>query len=121
MFLPKILAWNCRGAGSQRALRHLIFVFQCYQPNILILLEPGIHSNFIVNILAKTCFTDFIVAEANGYSGGIWVIWNAHKLHVDPVSTDEQVVNAFIWVTNSPPWLLYLRISESQLYTTSVG
>lgn len=97
---PKVVAWNCGNAGSAVAVRHLLFLIHCKKLDILILVEIRVHSNFITIFLAKTEFNQFFAAEASGFSGGIWILWNSHKLQIELASIDGQVINAVIWEPN---------------------
>lgn len=54
MILPKILAWNYRGADSTYALRHLLLM------DILILEETWVPSKLIEKIIAKSQFNAYI-------------------------------------------------------------
>lgn len=83
MTLPKIVAWNCKGVGSLNVLRHLLFLIKCNNSDILILVETHVDSRYVSHILEKTHFTHFMAAEAIAFSGGIWVIWDDSKLHVE--------------------------------------
>lgn len=83
-----MIAWNCRGAGSSAALRHLILLVRSHKPHILILAETKISSNFILNIYTKTHFNDCLVSEVIGFYGGIWILWDNTKLRIDIMSLD---------------------------------
>lgn len=106
MSFPKLLAWNCRGARSKRALSHLHLLISYYRLDIVILMEPRCSSDVLHGVLANSCLTDFVVAEARGFFGGIWILWNAQVVHIDPISIDDQIINAVVWTASSPPWLL---------------
>lgn len=69
MSLLKIIAWNCRGIGSSNALRHILLLLRSNNPDILILEETRVGSQYVERIIAKTNFTEKIVVEANRYSG----------------------------------------------------
>lgn len=99
MTLPKVIAWNCRGVGSQSALRHLLLV-RSNNPDILILEEPRVHSKFIARITASTRFNAHIVIEANGFSGGIWILWDDSCVHLELVLLDDQIINVVVWSNN---------------------
>lgn len=100
MSLPKLIAWNCRGAGSNYAIRHLFLLLQKYNPNILILFETRVPSTKIQLILAKCPLDSFVVTEAVGFFGGIWVLWNSSVVDLELVARDEQVLTVLYnnWV-----------------------
>lgn len=106
MFCPQIVVWNCRGAGSAIFLRHLFLLVRKYSCSILVLLETRVNSSYINSNLAKSCFTYFIVSEAIGFSGGIWVLWNSLDVQVEAIFVDPQVINCLVSHNTQHPWLL---------------
>lgn len=70
MTFPNIIPWNYRVVGSSVALRYLLLIQQCH-PDILILVETCVHSQFIDKVRRRTQFSNCIVDEAIGFSGGI--------------------------------------------------
>lgn len=99
MSFPSIIAWNCTGVGSNIALRHLLLLLQQHNPNILILVETRVHSNFIDRIRRRTNFSNYIVSEAIGFSRGIWILWDNSKFQLELVFLDEQIINVLVHST----------------------
>lgn len=64
MLVPRILSWNCRGAGSKAFLRHVSFLAMNYKPAILILLETRVNSSLIPTLLRKIHMSSYFVSEA---------------------------------------------------------
>lgn len=89
MISPTIIAWNCRGACSKIALRHLFLLLQQYHPDILILVETRVHSKFIDKIMRRSNFSNCIVSEVVGFSGGIWIFWENSRFQLEHISIDE--------------------------------
>lgn len=69
-------------------------------------METRVPSSFINRILAKSYFTNFISSEANGFAGGIWILWDAAVLHVEPLTFDDQVINVLVKRGQDPYWFL---------------
>lgn len=65
MLEPRVMAWNCRGAGSKAFLRYLNFLLVKYKHYVLILLETKVDSSAVQQILTRTCMSNFCVLEAN--------------------------------------------------------
>lgn len=101
-----IIAWNCRGADSQAFLRHLKLLINRYKSNILVLIETRVNSLFADKIVDITNFSDKIVVEAVRFLGGIWVLWNGSKIHLEVVSLDDQIINLLVYMNGCVPWLL---------------
>lgn len=99
MTLPKVVVWNCRGAGTQVAFRHLLLLVRRYNPDILILEETRLASNYIDKIIAKTRLNASIVSEAHGFSRDIWILWDKNNLELDLVSLDDQIINMVVCST----------------------
>lgn len=106
MILQKIIAWNCRGAGSSCAMRHLFLLLRKHCPDILILLETRFSSATLESILPKSRMDSFVVSEAVGFVGGIWVLWNSSVVRLDLVATEDQVLTLFVHQTRRSPWAL---------------
>lgn len=106
MTFPRIIAWNCRGAGSRIALRHLILLVRTQNPDILILEETRVSSRYIDQITAQTRFTASIVSEAYGFSGGIWILWDKDQVDLDLIELDEQIISVVVCSPHQRPWLL---------------
>ncbi|KAK9938788.1 hypothetical protein M0R45_015509 [Rubus argutus] len=43
--------------------------------------------------------------EATGFSGGIWLLWNENKVHVDFVDSNVQSITVKIALPGKPTWL----------------
>lgn len=67
--------------------------------------------------MRKTHLTAKLVVEAVGYSGCIWIVWDDSRLHVEPVSFDEQIINLLVYQDSPMPWLLSaIYASPNPLY-----
>ncbi|XP_031124346.1 uncharacterized protein LOC116027060 [Ipomoea triloba] len=97
------ITWNCQGAGGRVFHRVLKNLLQTHKPAILGLVEPkvsGIHANTICKRLG---FSDWVRVESVGFSGGIWVLWNA-SLRVSVIKTHPQFVVLQVRDDNLNPW-----------------
>lgn len=106
MISPKIIVWNCRGVGSRCAIQHLLLLLRSNNPDILILEETRVQSTYITNFISKTNFDAYLVVEARGFSGGIWVLWDSSKVHLEPISFDDQIMNILVYQRDKVNWLL---------------
>lgn len=78
-----IFAWNCQGAASSRFHTALNSYLQGCRPDILILVEPRISGLKADVAIKKIGFANSHRVEAQGYSGGIWVMWrDTHTINV---------------------------------------
>lgn len=80
--------------------------------SILALVEIKVHSSAVQIILEKTQFNCIIVAEANGFSRDIWVLWNDTNLKFEILSVYDEIITLaikmVIWSLRSF-WLFMLH------------
>lgn len=106
MTLPTTLTWNCRGASSRAFLRHLRDLLTVHKPDILILLETRCVTDVVQEIFKFSALTDSIVSEAHGFAGGIWILWNRDKLHLEPLAVHDQIVSVLVRSVVCLIWVL---------------
>jgi hypothetical protein len=51
-------------------------------------------------------FKYFLVAEARGFSGGIWIMWNNLDIKVQLIKTDFHFLHVQVKEKDMEPWLL---------------
>lgn len=94
--MNKVLVWNCRGIGASKTLSYLVDMIKCHKPNMVALLKTRVHSNRAMDIVSKTYLTDFAAAEAAGFTGGIWLIWDRLTVTMEIISKNDQALNAIV-------------------------
>ena len=108
----KIIVWNCQGAGSNQFRRMVKSLVDMHRPRMLVLLEPRISGIKAERVIKYLRFERSHRVEAEGYSGGIWILWNGdwqvriilnHKQYVHKEIIDSIKFNfAFTAVYGSP-------------------
>lgn len=114
MSIPVIIAWNCIGASFLIALRHLKLLCQSNNLDVLILEETRCPSSGINKLCRSLNFTHNLVAEAMGFSGGLWIMQNDSKVQLEEVSIDAQIINVLVRFGNQRPWLLSAIYASSE-------
>lgn len=71
-----ILVWNVRGAGDKSLPRILKNITQLNHVEVLAVLEPRIRGDKAMRVVNSLGFTNHHIVDANGFSGGIWLLWN---------------------------------------------
>lgn len=66
-----IITWNFRGAGAKETWLHLQDMIRFHKPSIVALLETRVPSVVGRRWMRKLGFTNILVVEAAGFSGGI--------------------------------------------------
>lgn len=96
MFL-RFLSWNCRGAKSALFHRHLKTLVGMHKPNMLALLETKVHSDkSISRICNYSSLNRFVCVEAQGFSSGIWLLWDDSSIDFEVVVVDHQIVTGLV-------------------------
>lgn len=55
--------------------------------SVLIILEPRISGEQANKVCRKLGFSDYFRVEAEGFSGGIWLLWNSNQIEVEAYSS----------------------------------
>lgn len=78
---------------------------KAYKPAIFATLETRIHSSIVFDFLVNSSFTDMFAIEALGYSGGIWLLWNANMASIEVLAATDQAVTALVTKLDGQNWL----------------
>ena len=71
----KILAWNCRGLNSARAVRALLEVQRCVKPDVFFLSEMHLGKAKAEKLRRRLGCDHLIIFESDGRSGGLMLLW----------------------------------------------
>ncbi|GMJ00023.1 hypothetical protein HRI_003671500 [Hibiscus trionum] len=125
------LMWNIQGAASSSFRDHLRRISASANPSIGALMETrmsGMRADRIVNRLG---FQSSFRVEAQGFSGGIWLLWNGN-VHVHILSVSNQFIHMkvqgialscplILTVVYASPQVQYRRYLWDQLSTINPG
>ncbi|KAJ8437791.1 hypothetical protein Cgig2_013710 [Carnegiea gigantea] len=108
--------------GSQRARsREFLYTLKefirKYSPKVLALVETKINGNTADTICNKLKSNGRFCVEANGFSGGIWVLWHKHEVQLNIVTSSEQYITMLVSHNSGETWLfstIYANPYESQ-------
>ncbi|KAI9083300.1 hypothetical protein K1719_034832 [Acacia pycnantha] len=79
------------GAANADLGRHLRFLISKYHIKLLVLVETKTSGEKCLKLRRKIGFDSSFVEEAQGFSGGIWVLWKSQDVQVDVPADDENV------------------------------
>ncbi|XP_057746261.1 uncharacterized protein LOC130965520 [Arachis stenosperma] len=88
-----IFSWNARGAASPNFTRVLKEYVSQYKPDLIAIQETRCSGTVAQNAIKKTCFNFNLVIDAQGFSGGIWLMWNNPNLLIQEISRNEQALH----------------------------
>ncbi|KAI5672660.1 hypothetical protein M9H77_13024 [Catharanthus roseus] len=114
-FHIEYLFWNSRCVASNDFFSVLFDLLCMHKPSILILVDKKVHSSATHIIVHKSHFNKFIVIEAHGFSGGIWVFWNDALLNLEVLSIHDKIITTAIKVGTSVSWVLSAVYASSKV------
>ncbi|KAI9108458.1 hypothetical protein K1719_020649 [Acacia pycnantha] len=88
MSMEEFLVWNSRGAASKGVASVIRDIKFRHKLDMIVQLEPRISG-----MLKSWGFRCSVRQEAEGFSGGIWILWNAEELVVDVRIMNEQFIH----------------------------
>ncbi|XP_057432699.1 uncharacterized protein LOC130725493 [Lotus japonicus] len=100
------MSWNIRGAAAKGVPLLLKDVVLRHQIFCVALFEPKVKSTKLPIIMKTLNFDGSFVVEAEGFSGGIWVMWSKHWGAIQVLSSHRQLVHLRVNPTNGSPSFL---------------
>nr|POE77222.1 receptor like protein 30 [Quercus suber] len=92
----KILVWNCKGAGSTSFRQNFLDMTRRLRPTIAVIMETRISGTRAEEVSSSLGFNNVCRSDASGFSGGIWILWNAQDTDLDILSVTDQAIHAVI-------------------------
>ncbi|CAN1157946.1 hypothetical protein LINPERHAP2_LOCUS21849 [Linum perenne] len=75
---------------------------QVHKPRVVALLEPRVSGNVGQAVRQKHRFNCSFVVEAQGFSSGIWPLWNDFDTNIKILNSSHQFIHALIeWETGN--------------------
>ncbi|KAL5760795.1 hypothetical protein ACOSQ2_019633 [Xanthoceras sorbifolium] len=75
--------------------------------DIFAMFEPRISGARASKVISRLGFTDNFVVEAEGFSGGILLLWNSNKVKLHVIASSKQSVTAIV-ADGSSFWFLFV-------------
>lgn len=91
-----ILTWNVRGAAKRHFVNSIRDLNRRYNIRIMVLLEPRISGDRAVTVVQKLGYSNCFLVDAEGYSGGIWLLWQADHVHLQVVACSPYSITSLI-------------------------
>ncbi|KAI9121265.1 hypothetical protein K1719_008298 [Acacia pycnantha] len=82
-----------RGAASKGVATMIRDIKFQYKVDLFVLLEPRISGRSADKVIKSWGFSHSVRMEAEGFSGGIWLLWNLDDLAVDVKIINEQFIH----------------------------
>ncbi|XP_061342489.1 uncharacterized protein LOC133288691 [Gastrolobium bilobum] len=100
-----VLFWNCRGEAKKELGRLLNSLVVKHRLQMVVLLEPRTQSKSYVSLMKKIKFDKYWVEEANGFSGGIRILWSSAWGNVDVRNQTNQMIHMNISLSSNQSFL----------------
>ncbi|XP_025704008.1 uncharacterized protein [Arachis hypogaea] len=101
-----IVAWNIRGVANKATIRTLKERKSQHRPDITLIYEPKCSGNKATEVIKALGFNFSFLEEADGYVGGIWVLWDNPALTINILETHHQYVAMEVKDPSHSPWKL---------------
>ncbi|XP_061362797.1 uncharacterized protein LOC133306487 [Gastrolobium bilobum] len=88
-----VLIWNTRGAAKKDFRSTLKSMVRKNSADIVVLLETKTQSEVCKKLMKKLGFDSLLVQEAQGFAGGIWLMWHSSKVDIALLSKSVQFIH----------------------------
>lgn len=88
-----IISWNCRGARPRYFPRLVHEIKNKYNIHVMVIMEPKVSGQRVDSIISKLGFQNNFRVEAEGFSGGTWVLWEGDIVN-DIINTSNQLIHS---------------------------
>lgn len=97
MMIAKFLCWNCRGLSARDTSDYIFKLIRIHKPSLVCLVETRANSGRIDRFRFKIPRSwHWAAIEADGYSGGIFILWNKSLGHVTPIVASRRALHIVI-------------------------
>jgi hypothetical protein len=90
LFDTTILSWNIRGANNNNARRHLKDLIRKHSPTYMAILETHVPFARLSSFWSNNGYSPVHIIEANGQSGGLWLLQHTATNHTSIVLDSNQ-------------------------------
>ncbi|KAL4300764.1 hypothetical protein AHAS_Ahas17G0233500 [Arachis hypogaea] len=101
-----IVAWNIRGAANTATIRTLKEIKRQHRPTITLLYETKCSGDRAKEVIRDMQYNFYHIEEAEGYVGGIWVLWDQPSIRIDILISHQQFVHMKIRDQQNKVWYL---------------
>lgn len=98
--MSNILSWNCRGAGARSFPCLIQDLKRSHNVQMLIIIEPRISGVKADKIITKLGYDYNYRVEAEGFSGGIWLLWDKSNVNIHIINNSSQLLHTKVSFQN---------------------
>jgi len=112
----KLLVWNVHGAGSGDFLNNMFEYIRIHKPSIIVLLKTHISGGKADEFCHKLGFQGCFRVEAQGFVGGIWLLWYVAEVQLKLIKSHTQYVTMEVHRRGLQPWIFTSIYASPSLY-----
>lgn len=101
----KLLIWNVQGPENSCFIQTLKEHIRTHSPHIIALLEPRISNEQADHVCDQVGLKSIFRVEAEGFSGGIWILRNPEDINIQPLYAHPQHLTIKVKPKDSGAWL----------------
>lgn len=103
--MDNILFWNARGAENNDFKAAVLDLIKLNSMEFLFICEPRVQFFKVAKHFSKLGFNTYKIVEANGFSGGLWAMWNNTRTQIDEYDATTRSISLKI-SSNHCDWIL---------------
>lgn len=84
-----IVCWNVRGAASTKFKNNMLELIRLHCMDLLFICEPRISGEKALAVVKSLGFPCYGIVDSIGFVGGMWLLWDANKIHVEIVGISD--------------------------------
>lgn len=96
-----IMSWNIRGASSKLTRRHVRDIVKTHSPSVFCIYETHVLFSKMESFWDSIGYTPLFIQEAQGHSGGIWVLSCVRDVTFTLIDTMTQAITFEVRVRNA--------------------
>ncbi|XP_028790434.1 uncharacterized protein LOC114746384 [Neltuma alba] len=100
-----IIVWNARGAAGREFGNVVKELKRRYKPDMVVLIETRCSGENAQKAIKRMNFKFQEVVEANGMSGGIWVLWDSDDIKFRVIMSHKQFLHGEVQGIGTHQWI----------------
>lgn len=86
-------------------MREMLDLMRSYNLTLVVLLEPRISGLGASDVCMRVGKTHWIRSEADGFSGGVWLLWNEDYINIGLLNVHKSFIHVVVNSSSSRRWL----------------
>ncbi|KAL5742374.1 hypothetical protein ACOSP7_029106 [Xanthoceras sorbifolium] len=103
------------GAGKKSLVKTLSDFRKIYRFEVLAVLEPRISGPRALSVANKLGFSSKFIVDADGFSGGLWLLWNSPSVSLEVVASSRHTITFYLNLIRGcfvGPWVVLGDFNE---------